>query len=552
MNVFEQIKLLHDQELHSSVISLASLVLSVSEHSQDVLSTAAKYQTLVYYGEALYEEAEHHRAEPTFRKALQLYKVIMKSKTKAQKPDVTSEVDVKFRLHQCHVHMKQFQQAIAVLESITAKQRTPKVNMALAKLYRRTGVERSATTGFKEVLRECPLALDAAVALMGLGIRGVEIASLMTPVISHLSSMEWLLSWIRAHAHLASKEFTQAATAFSQLDSKTHLRDNVDVLCSLGEAYYMNGNYKSALTTLERAYSLDPLLLKNMDLLAALLAREKKIKKLEGFANHMMMLTEQAVEPWIAMAHFCMATKKATRAVYFAQKAYTIDSRSMEALLLKGAALLDLRKVSEAILHYREALRINAYRYEAHKGLVECYMASHRGREAITTASATCKQLGQTPRVLTLYASVLDKDPLTRDKAKSCLEKALKQDPYYTEAVCLMADIHASDQQLDKAISLIRMQLVVESSSSRLHQMFGDFLSRNGEHQEALDQFHIALRLDPSNGKAQEGVQKAEKHGDMGDCSYAEVDMDDMAESENDADLEGSDGDAVWSDTDFA
>lgn len=41
----------------------ASLVLSVSEHSQEVLSSAAKYQTLVYYGEALYEEGECHRAE---------------------------------------------------------------------------------------------------------------------------------------------------------------------------------------------------------------------------------------------------------------------------------------------------------------------------------------------------------------------------------------------------------------------------------------------------------------------------------------------------------
>lgn len=32
-------------------------------------------------------------------------------------------------------------------------------------------------------------------------------------------------------------------------------------------------------------------------------------------------------------------------------------------------------------------------------------------------------------------------------------------------------------------------------STSRLHQMLGDFLSHNSEHQEALDQYSIALRL---------------------------------------------------------
>lgn len=49
-------------------------------------------------------------------------------------------------------------------------------------------------------------------------------------------------------------------------------------------------------------------------------------------------------------------------------QAFTLDNRSIEALLLKGSALLELKKITEAIMHFREALRINSYRYEAHKG----------------------------------------------------------------------------------------------------------------------------------------------------------------------------------------
>ena len=46
-----------------------------------------------------------------------------------------------------------------------------------------------------------------------------------------------------------------------------------------------------------------------------------------------------------------------------------LDSRCFEALLLKGASLLELKKDEEAILHYREALRLMPNRYEAYKGM---------------------------------------------------------------------------------------------------------------------------------------------------------------------------------------
>lgn len=38
-----------------------------------------------------------------------------------------------------------------------------KINMMLANLYKKAGQERSAVTSYKEVLRQCPLALDAII-----------------------------------------------------------------------------------------------------------------------------------------------------------------------------------------------------------------------------------------------------------------------------------------------------------------------------------------------------------------------------------------------------
>lgn len=39
--------------------------------------------------------------------------------------------------------------------------------MMLANLYRKAGQERSAVTSYKEVLRQCPLALDAIIGKNG-------------------------------------------------------------------------------------------------------------------------------------------------------------------------------------------------------------------------------------------------------------------------------------------------------------------------------------------------------------------------------------------------
>jgi anaphase-promoting complex subunit 7 len=51
------------------------------------------------------------------------------------------------------VNLKQNHQAIVVLQSIPGKLRNAKINMALAKLYQQGGMERSAITAYKEVLR---------------------------------------------------------------------------------------------------------------------------------------------------------------------------------------------------------------------------------------------------------------------------------------------------------------------------------------------------------------------------------------------------------------
>ena len=51
--------------------------------------------------------------------------------------------------------------------------------------------------------------------------------------------------------------------------------------------------------------------------------------------------------------------------------------------MLKGNVLLSMKKLQDSMNHFREAVAIAPYRYETHKGLVDCYLEQARHREAV-------------------------------------------------------------------------------------------------------------------------------------------------------------------------
>ncbi|KAK7793833.1 hypothetical protein R5R35_014328 [Gryllus longicercus] len=515
--LFDQIKLLFEQQLYSNVVALANLVLTVSDHDAESLPPPAKFQTFVFYGDSLFYLGQYRKAEGIYRRALQFKKTLMKSKAKPQDSshkELMPDIDIKYQIHLCHVHLKQNHQAMMVLQSIPGRQRTAKINMALGKLYRLGGMERSAVSCYKEVLRECPLALEAAEGLLRLGVKGVEVNSLMLEGAPSIANMEWLTSWIKAHAHIHSREYTQAVTTLRQLEERSPLRENHSLLVAMGECYYYSGDTKNALISLQRAQAQDPHMERGLDILAALLAKERRHKDLERLVAvpSGVSATEHSPEHWVAMAYLLHAAKRNSKAIYFAQKACMAHPRNVEALILKGAILMEIKKYTEAVIHFREAMQMAPHRFEPHLGLVDCYVGMHRLREALTIASNACKQLGQSPRALTLYASVLTKDPVTVVKARAVLEKALQQDERYLPAVYLLAEVLEQEMSVEAAISLLERQVAIQPTCL-LHQMLGDLLARAHDEERALDHYSIALNLDPSNRRALEGLHRLDSSG---------------------------------------
>lgn len=130
--------------------------------------------------------------------------------------------------------------------------------MALAKLFQEQGMDRSAIATYKEVLRECPLALEAAEELLALGVKGIEVNSIILSCNLNLQNFDWLNAWMKAHSHIHNREYSNAVTTLRSLDNVNCLRDNCNLLVTMGECYYYSGDYKNALLCLRRARIIEP------------------------------------------------------------------------------------------------------------------------------------------------------------------------------------------------------------------------------------------------------------------------------------------------------
>lgn len=122
--------------------------------------------------------------------------------------------------------------------------RTVKCNLALGKLYKQADTERPAIACFKEVLKMCPMSLEAAQNLMELGVKSREVSELMLDV---TSQFDWMNQWIQGFSAFASHDYPVCIQTLKQLeDSQPLLRNNLHLLVTLGRALHYSGNFPSA------------------------------------------------------------------------------------------------------------------------------------------------------------------------------------------------------------------------------------------------------------------------------------------------------------------
>jgi tetratricopeptide (TPR) repeat protein len=223
-------------------------------------------------------------------------------------------------------------------------------------------------------------------------------------------------------------------------------------------------------------------------------------------------------------------------------------------MLLKGQIMAEAKSHSEAVSYFLDAFNAAPYRFEALRCLTEAYLADNRKSQALAMSSQALKDFGQTPRTLTLIATVLMAEPekaSNKKNVKSYLEKAVRTEKGYLPAVYQLVTIYMDEKNVDKAIETLTKALEFESNN-RLHRMLGDCYTEKNEHDKALHHHNIASKLEVNYRSISEASQRLEhqstSHGGHTEASL-ELEVDDVPESDNEVDE--SETDVVWSDADF-
>ncbi|XP_022918130.2 anaphase-promoting complex subunit 7 [Onthophagus taurus] len=512
-----------EKELYSNVIKTIDMALLSSD--QKLESTPiTKLQVYLYYGDSHYQLQQYLQAEEAYTQALQLRMFLMKSKSNGKlnesHQEIPNDVDIKYKMHLCYVYLKKTKKSLEILQSIPNKSRDAKINMALGNLYRDGGCEKSAISYYKEVLKENPYAIEVAENLLKLGVKGTDVNSLMLEVTSEPS---WLNLWLRGQAQMYSQDYNSAIATFKSLEIQNLLKDNSSLLVTIAYCYVYLCDNKSALQYLQRAIRSDPNMRYGRDLYASLLARsteKEHLQELERLVNNVdLNVNLWTAEYWVVMGYCIFVHKKFVRACNFGQKACSLNSRCVEALLLKAYTLFEVNKLSEALTHFKEAKTIAPTRLEPYKGIIDCYLGLSRPRDAVNVAIHACRELKNSPQSLTLYAKILQKNPnMTSMRVRDLLDKALNKDPTYHPAVWLLAEHLEQEQRHEEACSVLTAH-VAEYPSSRTHQMLADCFLRLSKEDEAVSHYSAAIRLDPCNQRALDGLNSIGRGGKL-DANY--------------------------------
>lgn len=181
-----------------SLVPQATFMESTYDRDRTTLKPEQYFLMIMYHANSLFQLRHYRRADPMFRRGLEVRKIIVKARNTSGQPanadnaiEIFTDADICYKLALCLEYTKQIQEAINVLNWLPQRQRTIKINMLLGKLSQQAGRNINALICYKAVLRECPFYLDAIKNSLILGEKDMEIGSIISIGSARECYWEW-------------------------------------------------------------------------------------------------------------------------------------------------------------------------------------------------------------------------------------------------------------------------------------------------------------------------------------------------------------------------
>lgn len=178
------------------------------------------------------------------------------------------------------------------------------------------------------------------------------------------------------------------------------------------------------------------------------------------------------------------------------------DDATKQQYFANGNALYDEGKFADAVVEYRNAIRVDERFGEARYKLAEAYAALGNIQRAIPEYIRAADLLPDNVEAQVKAGSVLLLGGRFED-ARSRAEKALAADPKSVDAQILLGNATAGMKNLDGAIEEIETAVALAPSEGRGYANLGALQMAKGNADEAEKMFRRAIEVEPGSVAAQ-------------------------------------------------
>ncbi|KAH8362622.1 hypothetical protein KR200_010804, partial [Drosophila serrata] len=492
----------------------AGVLLTLLHNDRTLATQEVEYQVQHYLAGAQFKERQFRAAQRTLQELIHQRSLMVRKRNSnmAAIESVYAEfgdVEMRRRLAECYREIGNTRLAIGVLLQVPVKSRTPRINLMLARLQHYGGPSSAgrnkaeALYAYKEVIRECPMALPVIREMLEMGCDGSEVNSLVMNAAASPQDIEWLSIYVKALAQMLNCHHLDAARTFEQLSVGSCLRRSEHLLLATGKCYYYHGQFLKAEQCLSAALHANPYNLEAMGVLSVVLElgdygmaeRDRLYAQLvsepEAETEHPHLVTAHHL---FLRAHYMFVERKFERGLGLVRRCLQLEPRHPEALLLRARLYTEMERYTEAAVAYRDAQLHLPYRFEVFKGLFNCYLAQKRYTEAQAMCTLTLRSFQTSARCYILFGRTLFSSGNVEVKktARKFAQRALQIDGNYMPAVALMADIYELEGETKECLKLLEHHTTCHPHADFFVQM-GNMLRTERQPIKALEYYYKAL-----------------------------------------------------------
>jgi tetratricopeptide (TPR) repeat protein len=526
-----------------SVTMLSSQLISSSSCSLEELNIFCS--VLFEYSVALRNDHQATRAKTYLYQTLCILQHVKSRVTTSVSTNLMLKMyEVQEQMGICCLECGSMNEAIQHFELIPLEYRSLHVNMQLGETYQKSGATQAAIQSFMCVLKMNPYSLSAIQHLIDLSGQQInEIKQLYSNVNSLFD--KWIHLFVDATYARKHHKYKVAMRSYEAMNQI--FPNNPDILSYIAECRARILDVNTAKDLFDKAKSIDEYVVCEFASYALLLRRMGDTEALQKLAYSMLKHSKKSPETWATLSINYEAKGQYDKALKFAQQSIELNYRYVMGYLLKANVLSILSRFPEAVTCYHE-VHYFSKDIRIYQGLVNCYMSIPQLKDAKAAAMMAQKLHPHHFKSAVLMGHVLNQKSDTRDLARKEYEKAIQichkeeecsRQIALEECILGLVDIEVRNNNLVKAIQIVRERIEEQRDAEALHIKLGELYTKAGKHTEALHHYHVALGSNPKNEIARHAIEDIEQmmqpdedETPIGDEDHQGVDEEEYIESD--------------------